>query len=206
MGSRLTKAVFQLQGKEGITMGMRRTLDMVAMIVLLGVLLVCPAGAQAFNSAPSTITLRAVLNQSLSVTLSGISVNFILIPGRASSGSNSITATTTWAALPPNVGSIKLYAFFANSESAMMDGEGDNIPSAGFQISDNGGAFAALTNTVPFGGASRGLLLSTTPILGRNRSGSRTDVMIFNIDLLTQPNLPARTYRGSLAIQAQASP
>ena len=57
-------------------MGMRRSLDMVAMIVLLGALLVCPAGAQAFNSAPSTITLRAVLNQSLSVTLSGISVKF----------------------------------------------------------------------------------------------------------------------------------
>lgn len=184
-------------------MSVRRTVNSAAMLVLLGALLVCPAGAQDFNSAPSTITLRAVLKQSLSVTLSGTSVNFILRPGRSSPGSNSITATTTWA-LPTNVGSIKLYAFFANSASAMMDGEGDNIPAAGFQISDNGGAFAALTNTVPFGGANRGLLLSTTPILGRNRSGSRTDVMIFNINLLTQPNLPARTYRGSLSIQAQA--
>jgi hypothetical protein len=176
---------------------------MVAMLVVMGALLVCPAVAQDFNSAPSTITLQAVLNQSLSVTLSGTSVNFILIPGSASPGSNSITATTTWA-LPPSVGSIKLYAFFANSGSAMTNGVGDNIPAADFQISDNGGAFAALTNTVPFGGANAGLLLSTTPILGHNRSGSRTDVMIFNIDLLKLPNLPARTYTGTLTVQAQA--
>ena len=42
-------------------------------------------------------------------------------------------------------------AFFSNSASALTDGAGNNIPSADFQISNNGGAFTALTNTVPFG-------------------------------------------------------
>jgi hypothetical protein len=175
-----------------------------ALLLLLGALLVAPAGAQVLNSAASTITLQAVLSQSLAVTLSGSSVNFTLTAGSANNpGSTSITATTTWA-LRPNVGSVKLYAFFANSATAMTDGVGDNIPSADFQISNNGSAFTALTSTVPFGGANAGLLLSTTPILGNNKTGSRTDVMNFNINLLTLPNLPAATYTGTLTIQAQA--
>jgi hypothetical protein len=62
----------------------------------------------------------------------------------------------------------------------------------------------ALTNTVPFGGANAGLQVSSVKILGNNRSGSRTDQMNFNINLLTLPNLPAGTYTGTLTIQAQA--
>jgi hypothetical protein len=57
---------------------------------------------------------------------------------------------------------------------------------------------------VPFGGANAGLLLSTTRILGNNRSGSHTDLMNFNINLTMLPSLPAATYTGTLTIQAQA--
>jgi hypothetical protein len=177
---------------------------MAAALTLLGAVLATPAGAQVLNSAASTITLQAKLSESLAVSLSGSSVNFTLTAGSATNpGSTSITATTTWT-LRPSVGSIKLYAFFASSASALTDGAGDNIPSADFQISNNGGAFNALTSTVPFGGANAGLLLSTTPILGNNKTGSRTDVMNFNINLSTLPNLPAGTYTGTLTIQAQA--
>jgi len=115
----------------------------------------------------------------------------------------SITATTTWL-LRPSVNSLNLYAFFSNSGAALTDGAGNNIPSADFQISDNGGAFAALTNTVPFGGANAGLQLSATPIRGNNKSGSSTNVMNFNINLSTLPSLPPATYTGTLTIQAQA--
>ena len=114
-----------------------------------------------------------------------------------------MTAKTTWL-LRPNVGSLKLYAFFASSASALTDGAGNNIPSSDFQISNNGGAFNALTNTIPFGGANAGLQLSSTPILGNNRKGTRQDVMNFNINLVPLPNLPAGTYTGTLTIQAQA--
>jgi hypothetical protein len=162
------------------------------------------AGAQVLNSGASTITLQAVLSQSITLTLSGNAVNFSLAAGSASNpGNTSITATTTWT-LRPSVGSLKVYAFFANSASALTDGAGDNIPSADFQISNNGGAFTALTNTVPFGGANAGLLLSSTPILGNNRTGTRNDVMNFNINLSPLPNLPAGAYTGTLTIQAQA--
>jgi hypothetical protein len=174
--------------------------------LLLALLLISalPLRAQVLNSAASTITLNAVLSQSVSVTLSANAVNFNLTGGSPNNaGSTSITATTTWT-LKPSVGSVKLYAFFANSASALTDGAGNNIPSADFQISNNGGAFNALTNTVPFGGANAGLQLSSTPILGNNRTGTRNDVMNFNINLAPLPNLPAGTYTGTLTIQAQA--
>jgi hypothetical protein len=163
-----------------------------------------PAGAQVLNSGASTITLQAVLSQSITLTLSANAVNFNLTAGSAANpGNTSITATTTWT-LKPSVGGLKVYAFFSNSASALTDGTGNSIPSGDFQISNNGGAYNALTNTVPFGGANAGLQLSSTPILGNNRTGTRNDVMNFNINLAPLPNLPAGTYTGTLTIQAQA--
>lgn len=102
------------------------------------------------------------------------------------------------------MGNLNVYAFFSNSPSALTDGAGNNIPSADFQISDNAGPLTALTNTVPFGGANAGLQLSSTRILGNNKTGTRNDVMNFNINLSPLPNLPAGTYTGTLTIQAQA--
>lgn len=193
------------EARHSFAMSLRTKLvQMAAMLALIAAVAAMPAGAQVLNSAASAITLNANLSESLAVTLSSNAVNFNLTAGSPNNpGSTSITATTTWT-LKPNIGSVKVYAFFANSTSALSDGAGDNIPSAAFEISNNGGAFTALTNTVPFGGANAGLLLSTTKILGNNRTGSHNDVMNFNINLSTLPNLPAATYTGTLTIQAQA--
>jgi hypothetical protein len=178
----------------------RALLAMLAFVALQAV----PCCAQVLNSGASTISLQAVLSQSVSVTLSASAVNFTLTAGSSiNPGSTSITATTSWT-LRPSVNSVKLYAFFSSSAAALSDGAGDNIPSADFQISNNGGAFNVLTATVPFGGANAGLMLSSTPILGNNKTGSRTDAMNFNINLAPLPNLPAGTYTGTLTIQAQA--
>ncbi|PWT91604.1 MAG: hypothetical protein C5B55_07835 [Blastocatellia bacterium] len=161
------------------------------------------ASAQAVNSGAQTIMLNATLSESVSLTLSANAVNFNLTAGSANNpGSTSITATTTWA-LRPNRGSLSVYAFFANSASALSDGAGNNIPSTDFQISDNGAAFQALTSTVPFGGAIAGLQLANVRILGNNKQGSRTDTMNFNINLGTLPSLPAGVYSGTLTIQVQ---
>ena len=173
----------------------------------LAVFVLCAAGtsgAQVLNAAAQPIALNAVLSQSVTLTLSANAVNFVLTAGSAANpGSTSITATTAWT-LKPSVGSVKVYAFFSSSASALNDGGGNNIPSADFQISNNGGAFNPLTNTVPFGGANAGLQLSSTPILGNNKTGTHNDVMNFNINLAPLPNLPAGTYTGTLTIQAQA--
>src|SRR2546430_15306515 len=113
--------------KQDAKLGWLMTLLMVAALIV-------PARGQVLNSAAGTITLNAVLSQSVSVTLSANAVNFNLTAGSVNNpGSTSITATTTWT-LKPSVGSLKVYAFFANSASALNDGAGDNIPSADFQI------------------------------------------------------------------------
>ena len=172
--------------------------------LLLAAMLATPAHAQVLNSGASPIALNAVLSDSITLTLSGNAVNFTLVGGSASNpGSTGITATTTWV-LRPSVNSLKLYAFFSSSTAALSDGAGHNIPSADFQISDNGGAFAPLTNSVAFGGANAGLQVSSVPIRGFNKTGTNSDVMTFNINLAPLPTLPAGVYTGTLTIQAQA--
>jgi len=185
-------------------MRMRTKLGTVAALLLAASMISAPLVAQVRNSGASPIALNAVLSDSITLTLSGNAVNFNLIGGSPSNpGSTGITATTTWL-LRPNVNSLKLYAFFSSSSAALSDGAGHNIPSADFQISANGGAFAALTNTVPFGGANAGLQISSVRILGNNKSGTNSDAMNFNINLAPLPSLPAGTYTGTLTIQAQA--
>jgi hypothetical protein len=156
------------------------------------------------NSGASTIALNATLPESITLTLSAAAVNFTLAAGSANNpGSTSITAITNWS-LRPSRSSLTVYAYFSSSAVALGDGAGNNIPSSDFQISDNGSAFTALTNTVPFGGPNAGLQLATVRILGFNKNGSRTDVMNFNINLAPLPNLPAAVYTGVLTIQVQA--
>ena len=161
------------------------------------------ATAQVINSGAATIALNATLSESVSVNLSANAVNFTLAAGSTSNpGSTSVTATTAWT-LKPSRGSLNIYAFFSSSAAALTDGSGNNIPSSSFQISDNGGAFTALTNTTPFGGANAGLQLGSVRILGNNKQGTRTDNMNFNINLAPLPNLPAGTYTGTVTIQVQ---
>jgi len=160
--------------------------------------------AQAINSSAKTIALQATLTPSITVNLSGNAVNFVLTPGNATNaGSTSITATTSWA-MTTGIGFVSLYAFFASSTSALSNGAGNNIPSSDFQVSDNAGAFTALTSTAPFGGANAGLRVGTTFIFLTNMSGSRTDTMNFNINLSSVPSLAPGTYTGTLTLQAQA--
>jgi hypothetical protein len=186
-------------------MTLQAKIGRIATVLALGLaVLAGRSQAQVLNSGAKTITLQAVLTDSITVSLSGNAVNFNLAPGSANNpGSLGITATTSWT-LKPSVGNLNLYAFFSSSAAALTDGAGDNIPSADFLISDNAGPFTALTNTVPFGGANAGLQVSSIKIIGTNKSGSRTDLMNFNINLSTLPQLPAGTYTGTLTIQAQA--
>ena len=174
-----------------------------AVVVSLMLLLTGLSAAQVINSGAATIALNANLSESVSLNLSTSAVNFNLNAGAASNpGSTAVTATTAWT-LKPSRGSLNIYAFFSSSAAALSDGAGDNIPSSSFEISDNGGAFTALTNTTPFGGANAGLQLGSVKILGNNKQGSRTDTMNFNINLGALPQLPAGAYTGTVTIQVQ---
>jgi hypothetical protein len=164
-----------------------------------------PGGA---TSGPQPITLTATLPESLTVSLSGSSVTFSLTPGSAANpGNPSVTATTSWVMRPSRT-TLGLYAYFTSASAALSDGAGNSIPSSALSISDNGGAAAALTNTVLFGGANAGLQLANVAITSANENSSRTDAMSFDINLTggTLPQLPASTYTGTLYIQAQTTP
>ncbi len=187
-------------------MRLRAQLGTAAALALAAAMLAASAAsanAQVRNCGARQILLQQPLAQSLTLSVSGNAVNFTLVAGSANNaGNTSITATTAWTL---NAGrTLSVYAFFGNSGSALADSAGDKVPSADFQVSDNGGAFNALTNTVPFGGASAGLLLSSTAITSANKTGTRNDVMLFKINLSPLPELPAGAYTGTLTIQAQA--
>ena len=178
--------------------------------ILLGIAFTASslASAQALNSTAQTIALNASLTESLTVALSANAVNFTLASGSATNaGSTKVTATTTWN-LKASRTAVAVDAYFASAAAALTDGAGDNIPSSAFSIADNGGAAAALVNTVAFWAANAGLQLVSVPITAANRAGTRTDQMGFNINLTggTLPQLPAATYTGTLNIQAQATP
>jgi hypothetical protein len=166
------------------------------------------AFAQALTSTPAqTVSLSATLAESLTVSLSGNSVNFNLTAGSpTNAGSTTITATTAWV-LKPSRTAVKVYAYFADATAALTDGT-TNIPSSAFFIADNGGASTAVNQTIAgFGSANGALQLgATTTITAANRSSNRTDAMAFNLNLSTIPQLPASTYNGTRNIQAQATP
>ncbi len=160
------------------------------------------AEAQVRNSGAQSVALFAVLGDSIKISLSTNSVNFNLTEGTATNaGSNGVTATTSWVSKPGR--NISVYAYFFSSTAALTNGGTGQIPSADFSISNNGGAYTPLTNTVAFGAANAGVRLSTVRIIGSNKTGSHADNMLFNIDLSTVTGLPAGPYTGTLNIQAQ---
>jgi hypothetical protein len=187
---------------------LRKYATLAAVLICFTGLRATVASAQVLNSGAQTIALNATLAESLTVGLSANAVSFTLATGSATNaGSTNITATTTWA-LKSSRSAVRVYAYFANSTSALTDGAGNNIPSSAFFIADNAGPSTALTNTVAFGGANAGLQLANVTITNANRAGNRTDAMAFNINLTggTLPQLPAGSYTGTLNIQAQATP
>lgn len=141
--------------------------------------------------------------QTLTISLNSHNVNFSLVHGSPTNlGSNSVNVTTNWV-MGTRRRTLTVYSYFANAAAA-LSGPGGNIPSASFSISANGTAFRPYTYTEPFGGANAGRrVVADIPITG---TGTRTDSMVFNIDLSTGtlPQLRAGTYTGTLTIQAQA--
>jgi hypothetical protein len=187
---------------------LRKYATLAAVLICFTGLTATVASAQVLNSGAQTIALNATLAESLTVGLSANAVSFTLAAGSAANaGSTNITAATAWT-LKPSRTAVRVYAYFANSTSALTDGAGNTIPSSAFFIADNAGPSTALTNTVAFGGANAGLQLANVTITNANRAGNRTDAMAFNINLTggTLPQLPAGSYTGTLNIQAQATP
>ena len=112
---------------------------------------------------------------------------------------------TTWV-LKTTRTTVKTYAYFASSTTALTDGgtPANIIGSIDVLGSINSGTNTAFTGASPFAAASSLTVFSLTIASGNaNRNSSHTDTLGLSIDT-TGDNLPAATYTGTLIIQAQA--
>ena len=177
----------------------------VALLFMLAV--AAPAHAQ-LNSSESTVTLTAVLPESLTVTLLPNTVSFTLASGSATNaGSTTVSATTAWT-LAATRTNVSLYGYFSSAPAALVHTLASNtvdIPSSRVEVSVNGGANAAFDQTVAFGAASAGRQLFSQALTVVTSTGARTDTVALNINLSGYA-LPADTYTGTLRIRAQATP
>jgi hypothetical protein len=104
---------------------------------------------------------------------------------------------------------VNLYAWFATPAAALTDGAStaNNIPSSAVYASLPNGiptSMTAFSQTNTVGAASGGLKLYAQTVSSTNRQASRSDSVSLQINLASQPQLPAGTYTGTLNIQAQA--
>ncbi len=185
--------------------GNRKLLSRVGRIAAL--LLLCglpctPRAIAQVNSNTVSITLNATLAETLTVAATPSTVTFTLVAGGSATGSPTVTVTTTWV-----LGSrtaVNLFGYFATTTAALTGG-GNNIPTSEVLGQLNGGAFNAFTATGALGPAGAGLDLFTQSITSANKSANRSDTLALQINLTSQPQLPAGTYTGTLTLQAQAT-
>lgn len=181
-----------------------------AAVAMTVALLSSMAAAAAAPSNVANVQLNAILNESLTVTVSaGSTVNFALAANTASNpGSTTSTVTTAWV-LKPGRSQVAVWAYFTSATGALASTTGGTatIPSSAVGVQVNGaGSFTACTTVSPFNAAASGVLIGTTAVAPSNTNSNRTDTLAYNIDTTVVPQLPADSYAGVLNIQAQATP
>jgi hypothetical protein len=180
--------------------------------VVSALLLACfglsPQSFAQINSGAASVTLNATLAETLTISATPANVNFTLAAGSTSVGSAPVAITSNWV-LGPTRSTVKLYAWFATPTAALTDGAStpDNIPSSevlGQMTSGTPTTYTAFTQSNTIGSANGGLLLFTQSLSSSNRESSRSDNLTLEINLSSQPQLPAGNYTGLLNLQAQA--
>jgi hypothetical protein len=156
-------------------------------------------------STPVTVALNATLAESLTITPSVTTLTVPLAAGAMAAPSATFNVKTVWV-LAANRGTVDVLGYFATPAQALSDGAGDNIPSSEVLGSVNSGTAAPFTGGADHsaGVAGGSLSLGTTAIGNTNRSSNRTDTLSLQVDLTSQPQLPAANYSGNLSLQAVA--
>jgi len=172
----------------------------------------CLAGRAALgqvNSNSGTISLNASLAESLSVSVSPSNVSFSLVPGGTALGSSPVAITTTWI-LSSSRAAITLDGSFGTASAALTGSSSppESIPTLavyGMMSTGLPVTFTSFTANTALGTVGAGLPLFIQVVTSSNRNSSRTDNLTIEINLATQPQLPAASnYTGSLFLQAQA--
>jgi hypothetical protein len=177
-------------------------------VLVLSTLVTSAAYSQALNSNTATVSLTATLGESLTVAATPTAVTFALVSGGTATGNVPVAVTTTWI-LSGSRTSVALVGYFASATAALSNAGPPvvNIPTSevlGQMTTGTPTTFTAFTQTASPGPAGAGLTLFTVPITAANRVFTRTDNLSLQINLTSQPQLPAGTYTGTLNLQAQA--
>lgn len=180
------------------------------LMFVLGVFTLAIPGVfcQTVNSNTATVSLSATLSESLTVAATPSTVTFPLVAGGTATGNAPVAVTTTWV-LSGSRTTVTLIGYFASAAAALANAGPPvvDIPTSevlGQMTTGTPTTFTAFTQTAPLGPAGAGLTLFTQAISATNRSSTRTDNLNLQINLTSQPQLPAGTYTGTLNIQAQA--
>ncbi len=189
---------------------MRKTVQFGLVIWALISFMTCVSPAQAIRVARVQAVSPETSVGSLSITASPSSVSFSLVAKGIASGSSAISITTTWGKSSCTSScTINLYAYFSSATEALS---GDRSPVVDIPSSEVLGqvptgsptTFTAFTQSNPLGGAGASLKLFTQSFTRQTGGGSRTDSLNLEINLASQPQLPAGSYSGTLYIQAQS--
>lgn len=181
---------------------------------LTAALLIAGSGPAAYcqlNSNTATVSLSATLGESLSISATPTSTSFNLVAGGTAQATAPVAITTTWI-LSSSRSSVTLTSWFANASQALTSGGSAPvyIPTSevlGQVTTGSPTTFTAFTQSPGTGGlgvAGASLVLFTQGISNTNRNANRTDNLNLEINLTSQPQLPAGTYTGTLNLQAQA--
>jgi hypothetical protein len=148
------------------------------------------------------------LGDTITVAATPANITFALLAGGVTAGSGPVSIITTWSGINL-LASMSLYATLGSSTAALSGGTPvvNNIPSRQVYGSDPSGSIVTsmtpFTGTNPINGSTASLLIwKLTSIL--SLGGSHTDSLSLQIDLTSQPQLPAATYTGTLTLQVQA--
>jgi hypothetical protein len=171
------------------------------------VAMTAPAFCQ-LNSSVSTVSLNATLAESLTVSATPGTVNFSLVSGGTATGSAPVVMSTTWV-LNASRSTVTLSGFFTTAAQALTSGGTTPvyIPSSevlGQVTTGLPTTFSQFNNSAPVGTTGAGLEFFSQAITSANRSSNRTDSLNLEINLASQPQLPAGTYTGTLNLEAQA--
>jgi hypothetical protein len=181
-------------------------------LVLALIALASPAAfSQSINSNSSTVALTATLAESLTISATPSAVTFNLVSGGTATGNAPVAITQAWVLGATNV-SVTLTGWFSNAAQALTSGGSSPvyIPTSEVLGQVTTGApttytaFTQTPGTGALGVAGASLVLTTTAITNTNRAAGRSDNLNLQINLTSQPQLPAGTYTGTLNLQAQA--
>lgn len=169
------------------------------------------AFSQSLNSNTSTVALTATLGESLTIAATPSAVTFNLVSGGTANGSAPVAMTTSWV-LSSSRSTVTVTGYFSSASAALTSGGSSpvNIPTSevlGQVTTGSPTTYTAFTQTPTTGGvgvAGASLVLFQQAISSSNRASTRNDNLNLQINLSSQPQLPAGTYTGTLNLQAQA--